>query len=399
MDNTHIKLYDLLTKGSHDDIKKKLLSEIYNIAYYCENIVGEGFFGKVKVPAVGPYMSIKIDNNIIVLPVVIKEAKANVGFFIDEIDKTLIINSTSNMTCEALILFILSKAWYKEQNLHLPFLMGLGSCNQQVTGISHIILEKCGLPDSIVTIDRANYFGNPHTISADNPIILSYLSNIAGLVDYLMVNQTNDMMCLLPNEKNIHMPEIIDNICIFYLHTTHFLWEKFGLTLGDQHVENVFIHWINAMSRCGKRQLNNLEYISYDVGKSFIKVKTHGMIYKIGDVGISVMNVQKTVMILGNISNGDNMTECLKYKNKCYCFWDFILNFLSLLPPSLINKTIISKIIDKHNIGLKYIPFIGLNVKYQKDFPNELDILNDELYNSLRVSKPEGDDKNFVVNL
>jgi hypothetical protein len=204
-------------------------------------------------------------------------------------------------------------------------------------------------------------------------------------------------MCVLPNKKNVHLPELVDNMCIFYLHTCHFLWEKYGLVLGDQSSNNVFVHWINENSRCGKKKLAKLKYINYDIGKhEYIQTKTNGIIFKIGDIGISVMSPQKNVMIVGNLSNLDNIDNVSKYKTKCHCYWDFIFDVLRYVPSNVANATIISQIIQKYNISEKYVPFVGTNEKFINLMPSELDILNDNLYDKLKVKKIKNDKECFT---
>jgi hypothetical protein len=394
-----IKLYELLTRGSMEEIEKNLLNEIYNVASFCSDTIGEGAFGKITVPAVGPYLSVKLGDDHVLLPIVIKETKLNGSIFIDIYEKNLILSSYGNLTCEALILFVLSKGWYKGLNLHLPFLMGMGSCDNQISGVTHIILEKCGLPENIVLANSEDYFGNPfHLGSRASNTKITNISTVGQLLDYFSFRTDKNLNCIIPNNKIVYTPEIIDTICIFYLHTTYYLWEKYGLVLGDQHIDNVFIQWISKNSRCGKKSLDKLEMISYSVGKNkCINVNTHGMIFRIGDIGVSIMNIQKNVMIVGNLIDSNKIKDVLKYKNKCNCYWDFIFNLSSLCPLNIFNKTIISKIMKKHNIFTKYVAFFGVKEKYKNNFPTEIDILNDELY--VKVDIKEETNNMFVVNM
>lgn len=397
--NEEINLYNLLTKGSHKDIRDNLLNEVYKIADYCSTIIGEGSFGRVTIPTVGPFVNVQIGDERVILPIVVKETKDKGDVFIDEVNKTLIINSNNNITCEGLILFVLSKDWYKGLNLHLPFLIGMGSCFSQVNGVSHLVLERCGLMERVILLDENKYTGNLRQI-VSNTVRTSFLSNIGGLIDYLIINSTAELKCILPNDITIFIPELIDNICIFYLHTCYYLWVKYGLTLGDQHIDNIFVHWINQLSRCGKHKINELESIYYEIGKNkFIKINTNKMIFKIGDIGISAMNIQNDVMICGNLPNVKNIQKVLNFKEKMPSYWDFILNLISACPVNFINDTIISKIIEKHNIYNKYVMLIGLKKEFEKNFPNELDILNDELYNGLKVDLSVSNNKNFTINL
>lgn len=383
MSDRNIKLYELLTKGSNDMIENNLLNEIYNISTYCNTTIGEGSFGRVTIPSVGPYLSVSIGSDHYVLPIVIKKSKYKGSVQFQKILKTLIITSSDNITCEGLILFILSKDWYKGKNLHMPFLLGMGSCRDDSKELTHLILEKCGLPEEILSIDHTKFLGNPRTLEFPN-IRTSFLSTVGLLFDYINLNASDDFSCLLPNGNLIIIPDFIDSLLISYLHTSHYVWENHGLILGDQHVDNIFIHWIGNYSRCGKTSLEKLETITYNIGKKFIKIYTNGVILKIGDCGISIMNINKNLMLVGNLNNIKNITNVLEFKKKRNSFWEFVLNFYSCCPV-FFSKTIMSKIIDKYNIGIKCIDKIGINLKFTDDVPSELEILNDNLYDRFCV--------------
>lgn len=390
----------LLFNGTQKEIQDNLITEIYTIAKYCSTLIGEGYYGRVVLSAIGPEMSIKIDNITVTVPVVVKEAKYTGKFSMDKIGPDLIISCLEGLVCEAIMLFILSKSWYKEHNVHMPLLVGIGSCDDKTIGVSHIVLEKYGLNDRI-NIKQTQFFGSPSSLVFDEQqALMSYVTNVGGLIDYISFNQQN-MMCTLPNNETVYLPDFIDTMCIFYLHTSHFLWEKYRMVLGDQSTNNVFIHWINKNSRCGKKKLNKLKYINYEINKtkSYIQVKTNGIIYKIGDIGISVMSPQKNVMIVGNLSNADNINIVKKYKIKCHCHWDFIFDVLRYIPTNVIDMTIIYKIIQKYNISEKYIPFVGTHERFINLMPSELDILNDELYKKFKVGTIKTDNENFTNKL
>lgn len=398
---SNIKSIDkLLLNGSHEDIQQNLLTEIYKIATYCDTLIGEGYYGRVVLQSVGKEMTIKIDDELIKIPVVIKESKQSrisSKFKIDVVDSNLIIHCGEGMICEAIFLFLLSKLWYKQKNIHVPLLVGMGSCDDHNIGVSHLVLEKYGLPDRI-NIKKHKFFGSPGSLAFEEQYIInSFLTNVGGLIDYVCFNMNIDMTCRLPNGITIDITELIDNMCIFYLHTTHILWETYKLTLGDQSTNNIFVHWIDENSVCGKKKLGNLKYINYQIGEDkYIKINTKGIVFKIGDIGISVMNPQPSVMIVGTLSNPDNVEDVLKYKTKSQCYWDFIFDSIRYLPLEIVSRTIIYQIIQKYNISLKYIPFVGTNIQHINSMPSELDILNDKLYEKFFTNNVENNDENFT---
>lgn len=400
--NTDIKkkytIDKLLFNGTHKEIISNLEREIDMIANYCDKIIGEGYYGRVISSAYGPNFFINIDDQIARIDIVIKQAKIKSNISIDQMDNDLIIHCQDGIGCEAIILYILSKSWYKEENLHMPLLVAMSKCDDDEElgfgAIHNIVLEKCGLQHKI-DMKKTNFFANPSILISGDPPMRSYMANIGMLIDYITLNMKHNMKCVLPNEISVDVVELIDTICIFYLHTNHFVWSKYKLTLGDQSTNNVFIHWINYSSRCGKTKLDKLENIYYDIGTQYIKTKSNGMIFKLGDVGISVMVPQPNVMVVGNAGDyGYLYPNVKKYKNKSYFFWDFIFDVIRFIPTKIMSLTVIYQIILKYDISEKYVPFVGIKEKYIKSMPSELEILNDPLYDKFKISKSDNDISN-----
>lgn len=384
----------LLFDGSHEEIKSNLTRQIYLISDYCDKIIGEGYYGRVISSAYGPEFSINIGDQTHNIFVVIKQAKFKNKITIEKIDGNLIIYCQNGIASEAIILYMLSKSWYKEENLHMPLLVAMSGCDDQEIGIiKNIVLERCGLQKKIY-MKKTNFFTNPSTLVSGNTFMSSFMTNIGVLIDYITLNITNDMKCCLPNDIVVDVVDLIDTICIFYLHTNHFIWRKYKLTLGDQSTNNVFIHWINKSSRCGKTKLDKLENIYYDIGKKYIKTKSNGMIFKLGDVGMSVMVSQNNVMIVGNVGSHEYLSNVNQYKNKSHFYWDFIFDVIRFIPTKIMSLTVIYQIIQKYDISEKYVPFVGIKEKYINSMPSELELLNDSLYDKFKISKSNNDISN-----
>lgn len=401
MSDENINLYKLLTTGSHKEIKDKLLIEISKIAKYCTETVGEGYFGKVTIPSVGPFIGIKVGEDIVVLPTAIKESKhmGNSDVIFENVDRDLIIYSDNSLTCEAIILFIMSKLWYKSKNIHLPFLIGMGMCEYGKLIVSHLIIEKYGR-DSLTELDIGKYISDPTRLSNPYRIIKSYITTVGDLIDYIIMNKNDKLMCTLPNDQIIYFPELIDNLCIFFLHTSYFLWSECKITLGDQHLSNIFIHWLSNYSNCGNRSTEKIKNIYYELkDNTYIKVKANGIIFKIGDIGCSAMAIQKNVIIMGDLANRDNLDRIKMYKKKCNIYLDPILKILSVLPIEVLIKTKIFNIISSNKELSKYYPNIGYLEKDNAVAPTELDILMNNAYSDLIMKEYVDDEENFTIFL
>jgi len=400
MDIESINLYKLITTGSQQDVKNNLLSEIEKIAKYCTETVGEGYFGKVTVPAVGPFLAVKIGDDTIVLPTAIKESRNTDGFVnFEEINGDLIIYSDNSITCEGIILFIISKLWYKSANIHLPFLMAMGMCDYNKLVLTHLVIERYGL-DSFTNLDIGKYISDPTRLSNPFKIIKSHMTTIGDVLDYVILNKNDDLKCKLPNDKIIYFPDFIDSLCIFFLHTSYFLWNECKITLGDQHLSNIFVQWINNYSTCGKRSISNIKNIYYELeNKKFLMVPSNGIIFKIGDIGCSIMAIQKNIIVVGDLANRDNLDRIKMYKKKCNVYLDAILKILNILPYEVIIKTKIHKIITTDKILSKYYPNIGFLEKDNNSASTEMDVLMNDIYADFIVSKCVDDDENFTNRL
>ena len=396
-------LYDLLKNGTRDEIKNILPKMVYNIGVYCSTYFGQGSFGTVSAPAFGPIVPVKIGEETIYLAIVVKESKVNTGImYFNEYLDNLILSSDLNLTTEGIMLYILSKCWYDGTSLHMPVLVGTGACDLQRTGIiTHLIIEKCGL-DTPIELTYTNRLVEP-TANIFNLMFtkMSYVSTVQDLCDYINLNYDDDYNCVLPNKNKIHYPDIIDNLTIFYLHTSAFLWNKFGMVLSDQHPGNIFVHWLNEYSRCGKKNISEIEYICYNIGNNkYLKVPTCGFIYKIGDIGCCIMNIQKNVTIIGNSVDNDAaylFERINMYKTNWSFYMEMISTLFGKLPYCIIIKTKIYKIIMNNNKLNKFVPGIGFDKNL--DIPTELELLNSKEFESMIINKPidTNENKIFVI--
>lgn len=395
----NINIYDILRNGDHKSIKENLLGEIYKMATYCSDIVGEGYFGKVSIPSVGPYISVKIDDMYYTIPVVIKETKNIGNIYMDEVGKDLIINSNHGITCEAIILYMISKLWYKGANPHLPFMIGMGSCDfNKQNLVTHIILERHGF-DNRIEINFSNFVPTPNHLNWGESKF-SRLTTVYELIQYINIHIDQNLKCKLPNNIEVYVPDIIDNFCIFYLHSSYYLWENLGIVLSDQHLNNLYVHWISELSRCGKRSVKNLENIYYDIGNNkFLKTKTHGIIFKIGDVGCSIMNIQKNVIVVGDLAMAEKLEKIKMYKTYHNFYLPTIEFVLNNFSREIKNKTKIIKLLDSNDNLSKYVPYVGMTNEVDKKTITELEVLNDPIFDNMKQINYVDDEENYVIHL
>lgn len=391
-------LYNLLIKGTHEEIKTKLIDELLNIGTYCTKILGKGYFGTVVESPIGKSAPILIDKKIHYIDAVTKYSNHQDGFIkFHEIDKTLIIYGSNTLTCETIMLFMISRLWYQGLNLHLPFMIGFNMCDSNV--VKSIILEKYGFSE-LILLSIDDYYILPYKyINKSLKSNSIYFSTANQLFNYILVNINNDLTCKLFNDEIILFPELIDNFCIFYLHTSAFLWNTLGIVLNDQHLENIFIQWLKPEHICGKKNIGKIKYIYYQIDKDkFIKININTFIFKIGDVGCNFMVLPNDVIIVGDVIIPDKLDNMIMYKNKIYTYMDALYNLFINIPVYILNKTKIFQYLLSNKELSKFIPFLGYKKEYHDDIPSELQLL-ESIYSDKITKKPETTDDNFIILL
>lgn len=390
-------LYNLLVKGKHEEIKTKLFDELSNIGTYCTKILGKGYFGTVFESPIGKTASILIDKKKYDIDVVTKTTNHADGIVkFHEVDKTLIIYGSYTITCEALMLFMISRLWYQGLNLHLPFMVGFNMCNSIV--IKSIILEKHGFSE-LILIDTSNYNILPFKYINTLKNYTSYLTTAQNLFDYLLVNINDDLNCKLFNDEIVNLPNVIDNFCIFYLHTSAFLWNTLKMTLNDQHTNNIFIQWLKPEHICGKKKIGTIKHIYYQINKDkFIKIDVNTFIFKIGDIGCNFMVLPNDVIIVGDLLVPEKVDNILLYKTKIYTYMDALHGLFTNIPLHVLNKTKIFQYLLNSKEMSNFIPFLGYKKEYHESLPDELQLL-ENVYSDIITKKPDSNDDNFIVLL
>lgn len=389
-------LYNLLTKGTHDEIKEYLMFELLNIGKYCTKILGKGYFGTVYESPIGKTAPILIDNKKYDIDVVTKITNHTNGFVkFYEVDKTLIIYGSNTITCETIMLFMISRLWYQGLNLHLPFMVGFNMCDSDV--VKSIILEKYGITDTIL-LAADDYHIMPYKYLNSTDKYSSRLSTAQNLFDYLLLNINDDLNCKLFNDEIVNLPSIIDNFCIFYLHTSAFLWETLKMTLNDQHTNNIFIQWLKPEHICGKKNIGNIKYIYYQINKDkFIKTNVNTFIFKIGDIGCNFIVLPNDTMIVGDLPLPDKLDGMLLYKTKIYTYMDALCGLFMNIPAYILNKTKIFQYLLGNKELSKFIPFLGYKKECHDILPSELQLL-ELVYSDKITKKPESNNDNFIVS-
>lgn len=384
-------IYNIIYKGKIDEIEQNVLGFLDKYATYCDQVLGEGYFGKVYISNFGQSVTIATKNMLIPLPAVIKQAKNVESFVIKKIDDKLYIYSQNGITTEALILFLISKLWYDSLNPHTPFILGIEKCTQIPNTLSKIVIERQGWFDKM---SIPNMLYRPmmlHRTSID-----TFFATLYDLYYYCITTMQKNMHVKLVNGIDVYLPDLLDNLFISYMHTSYIIRNKLGIILNDQHQHNIFIHWISKNSYIGEKSMKDVEYIYYEIDKNkYIKINTYGLLLKLGDLGTSIVIPNKNVYIIGDIIDVNDLKNVEIY-NDLMTYDDMFLNMKINLPQNVLEKTKIYKLFTQ-------TPFNDISIygRHDKIIPNELNVLNTDIYKDMLVSKIDEKDENkyFIVKL
>lgn len=349
-------IINLLRNGSHKEIKNRLIDEIA-FSGACIEEAGSGAFGTVHIDRVGETFPAITDGKVVNYPAIVKKArpstKPDVGlkFFTDP-ENILYIAGYGIITTEALILMFVREI----ESPNLPKLLTFGTCNEKDT-IDTIVTVRHGLKHKFTMevdgYDHRPLFGAKDILKEFS----SYMATLRDLFNYIYYKgDRNDKVSLAPftgNDEKIDIVKLCDYVAISIAATKHQLVNN-NIYIDDMHYKNIFIHWLTKDS-----PYYGVKEIVYLVGDKYYKIKTHGFIIILGDLGVGRVKVRDDVMIIGSIGNIEKnyeiLTQDMTSKN---VVWD-LLYFSQLLSPRVYEKTVFSEIMKtepyySRNLGLNF---------------------------------------------
>lgn len=393
-------IVDFINTQSFSTIKEKLLPNMNN-QKYCDQILGKGMMGSVFVPNINAKAKVHVSNNKkIKVPIAIKVSNEKGDIDIREINDKLYIYGYKDITLEAIILAYINKLWHKKLSPHLPFMIGYSCCDKYPDNSIHvnrIITEKQGLK-KIIKQDIMGFNENPIWHPPRNnrnySVFESPLGTLHDLLKYMILNKKEDMVTL-PNEQTCNIVELINYLVISYIHTNGLL-NKNNITPHDMHLFNVFVHWLNKSSYLDDEYIGDLEFIYYKLGNKYIKIKTFGLLLKIGDVGGFIINATDKITILGqavDLEKNVGLIEVLT-KNSFSVYW-FLDGVARMLPFVIYEKTILCKILSQYPYN--ELTYLSLpDYKLIEDYKTSDELL--ESFSEYFVDKVKKDEKYFIVD-
>lgn len=378
-------IVEFIKTNSINKIKDGLLELLKN-DQYCDEVLGKGMMGEVSISKVGEYIDFKINNKMYKIPIVVKKANQD-GVFDMVINKNILyIYSYTNLNGETLILYYIYELIKKKLSPHLPLIIGHSMCNNK--NVNRIITEKQGM-DNIITVKKHGFDDDMlwNDKYVYEPEYKTKLATLNDLLTYIHYNKDGEKI-KLPNSQVVNIIELMDYLTISYLHT-HMILTENNIIPSDMHPSNIFIHWITNES-----YIKNVKYIIYKVNNKYIKIKTFGLILKIGDVGTFIIHPKKDVYILGQCGNLEKSYDLIKYITKPNYGIDSFLNIFKFeLPYNLYKKTIVYNILTSHPYDKKV--WLSIPYKLLDDFPTSKQML--EKFEKYFVEKPKENDDTLII--
>jgi hypothetical protein len=355
------EIIDFIEKSSIDDIQKNLGSILMN-KYSCDRILGEGYAGKVRISTIGSIYLYKpkgdTDSDMyVILPVVIKDTtrEKTLNFWIN--DDILYVYSDGGIIIETIILYFIRKLIKKQLSPHLPLILEHSACNSDMSQpVDRIVTERHGLDREIEVKIKGFYEGpmwrHVENYNPDDPIYYTRMSTFDDLMIYAnltknLTEKNKDDMIELPNGIKCNIIELIDYLTISYIITVDLL-AKNNIYLLDMHPQNIFIHWLNNNSYLYDKYIGDTEYIFYKRGDKYYKIKTFGLLLKIGDVGASIVKPKKNILFIGQTNNIEKTHKICEYIIEHPKYFDFPMSYHNTMSVATFKKTCSYNILNSH---------------------------------------------------
>jgi hypothetical protein len=398
--NKFKNIIDFLNNSSIEKIVLEL-KNILNEYSSNDQIIGKGYFGIAKISKVCETMDITLDKSLkISIPVIVKETREDkfVELNMKNIDNILYIHSEGSILCEIILLIYALDLWYKKISPHLPILINYGKTNNDK--INRLITEKQGLDKNIYFevnrlygLERGDFpWVNKKPIG--KVIYDSSIATLSDLIKYIKLKKEGKYI-ILPNGNKCNIIKLLDYLCISYIHT-HQLLKDNNIGLWDMHASNTFIHWLNGESYMGNQNISKIKNIVYKINNKYIKIKTFGLILKMGDIGDACMKIKNDVYLYGVCVNFDQNYKLIKevLKPNFPSIIEILCEIRDNIPFNIYKKTVAFNILsnkpyDEDYIGLHHMYHI--NNKY---------LTGSELldkYSKYYIDKPKTSKKTLII--
>lgn len=393
-------IINFLKSNKNKTIKESVIHEIASLTRVCQEKIGEGYFGKVYAPVIPNVGMVKLkNNNYAYMAVAVKELMHNGTFDFVEEGKTLYLYSDRELTCEGIILYFVSKFWYESKLPYAPFLISVHKCVDENTMslIDHLVMERHGILGNVSVQSKGMGIltnGVKHDFSNKLETFYHLLEVGLSTCD----NNYNFTIDMGDNKVSFNLVDMIDNILLHVLIYMDYCNEH-GLTLMDQHLNNIFISWTGYDNKMvGEKSMLPVKNIYYKINKNeHIEAPIKNIIPKIGDVGSSVLKLRDDLWIIADLLTKDRIPNLKKMLDKYVPSYVLLLEGIkNTVPYDLFSKTIVKNIYDDNDVIRNNYSVITAYVELDK-FPTEKTLLKKYFSKYLVSSVPKDDETVFIV--
>jgi len=392
-----MNIIDYLRKNTNKEINANIVNKIMQLAYICEDKIGEGFFGKVYTPLISSIATVVVSDKLTLrFPIVVKESKHTEGkFHIYNSKKRMYLYSDRDLTAESLILFFISKFWYDTIFPYGPFLVSIHWCNNnQNVLIDRLVTQRHGYMETVVTDHKGIQFVGTYHKSFNKLETIGTLFE-AGFnkcdSDY------NFTLDLYETKLKFNIVELVNYVILHFLVAVDYCDNK-GLVLTDQHLDNIFISWISVdMIHVGSKYMRDVTDIYYKLGDGLvIKAPLRDILIKLGDIGSSVLKLKKDLWILGDVISEDDIASHVEKYFEQYVpsYMTALSGLRDILPHKVFNDSILNDIYTDKHIS-KYTHSTGYVEPHK--FPTANDILRKYFTQYIVKNYPTDSNSVFLI--
>ena len=162
---------------------------------------------------------------------------------------------------------------------------------------------------------------------------------------------------------------------------------------------NVFIHWLNNKSYMGNKNISKIKNIIYKINNKYIKIKTYGLILKMGDIGNACMKINNNVYLFSNHNKSLDFDQNYQLINEVLkpnfsSLLTLLLDIRDNIPYYIYKKTVAFNILTNEPYDQEYegnLHMYHINNKYLTG--NELL----EKYSKYYIDKPKISKKTLII--
>jgi hypothetical protein len=249
-------------------------------------------------------------------------------------------------------------------------MIGYSCCNNKgKIAVDKIIIERQGLLDNIELhadgFTEKNIW-HPSKSNKDPNLFKSMIGTLGDLIKYVLIKM-KDGKVELPNSVICNVVKLFDYLAISYFHTYNLL-HKNNIVISDMHPYNIFIHWLGKDSYLDDLYIGDIKSVNYKYNKHILKIKTYGLLLKVGDLGSSIVIPRPDLYILGQAVDLEKNIRLIDQMVKPnHGVYDFSYIYRNELPTIIYEKTVMSKFLSMHPYN-KIVMGLPLPYDLLKDF-------------------------------